>query len=77
MLEAVKSSDEANEFMEQYMQIKGRGYLKKIQGVRVPFDSRIKEEETKSNSKLLAADRQLARLNASGTGKTKTISLKE
>jgi hypothetical protein len=30
MLEAVKSSDEANEFMEQYMQIKGRGYLKKI-----------------------------------------------
>jgi hypothetical protein len=30
MLEAVNSSDEANEFMEQHLQLRGKGYLKKI-----------------------------------------------
>lgn len=76
MLEAVKSSDEANEFMDQHMQLRGKGYLKRIQAARVPADPRPRVEEPKSNSKLLAADRQLAKLNASGSGK-KTVSLGE
>jgi len=76
MLESIKNSDEANEFMEQHLLLRGRGYLKKLQGARAPVDSRPKEEGPRASSKLLAADRQLARLNGTGSGK-KTVSLGE
>jgi hypothetical protein len=75
-LESIKSHDEANEFMEQHLLLRGRGYLKKLQGARAPIDPGPKEEGPKATSKLLAADRQLARLNATSSGK-KTVSLGE